>query len=121
VLPRAARVRTPADHRLIARRGQRATAGPLSVRLLAARDARSPGPVRVGVVVPKPVGTAVQRNIIRRRLRHLLASRLDELPAGALLVVRAESPAAFVPSATLAASLDLALRRLPRRSRVVAP
>jgi ribonuclease P protein component len=43
---------------------------------------------RVGFVVGRDVGGAVTRNRVRRRLRHLVRARLDELPAG-VMVVRA--------------------------------
>lgn len=36
------------------------------------RDRRDPGPVRVGFTVSKKVGTAVERNRVRRRLRELV-------------------------------------------------
>ena len=39
----------------------------------------------VGFVVSKAVGTAVRRNRVKRRLRHLVAARLRQLPAGSSL------------------------------------
>jgi ribonuclease P protein component len=36
------------------------------------RDRRDPGPPRVGFTVSKKVGTAVERNRVRRRLRELV-------------------------------------------------
>jgi ribonuclease P protein component len=36
------------------------------------RDRRDPGPVRVGLTVSRKVGTAVERNRVRRRLRELV-------------------------------------------------
>jgi|SRR5687767_551889 ribonuclease P protein component len=36
------------------------------------RDRRDPGPVRVGFTVSKKVGSAVERNRVRRRLRELV-------------------------------------------------
>jgi ribonuclease P protein component len=46
---------------------------------------------------------------VRRRLRHLVRDRLASLPAGSLLVVRAQSGAADRPYRRLAADLDAAL------------
>ncbi len=66
--------------------------------------------VKVGFVVSGAVGSAVTRNRVRRRLRHLVAQRLDALPAGRL-VVRALAPAAHATSAELAVDLDGCLRR----------
>jgi ribonuclease P protein component len=69
---------------------------------------------RAGFVVSKAVGPAVVRTTVKRRLRHLVRDRLDQLPPGSLLVVRALPPAATADSAALAADLDSALRRLLR-------
>ena len=65
------------------------------------------------------MGNAVVRHRVSRRLRHVVAGRLAELPAGAMLVVRALPPAADASSAELATDLDSALRaaRSPRGSR----
>lgn len=70
------------------------------------------GPARAGFVVSKAVGPAVVRNRVKRRLRHLVAERLDRLPQGAVLVVRALPPAAGAAAADLARDLDSALARL---------
>jgi ribonuclease P protein component len=61
------------------------------------------------------VGSAVVRNRVKRRLRSLAAARLDQLPAGSLLVVRANPPAAGASSDVLAAELDQAVARVLRR------
>lgn len=104
MLPPAARVRSPAEHRRVARQGRRSAAGPLSVSLLLPPLARGSSPAigepavpsvggaRAGVVVPKAVGSAAVRNRVRRQLRHLLAPRLPGLPAGAVLVIRVSAP-----------------------------
>lgn len=52
------------------------------------------------------------RSQVTRRLRHLVRARLDRLPEGALVVVRALPAAAGATSADLASELDGALRRL---------
>lgn len=67
---------------------------------------------RVGFVVSKAVGAAVTRTTVKRRLRALVAARLDQLPGGALLVVRANPAAAGASSAELAGDLDRVLGRL---------
>lgn len=72
------------------------------------------GPARAGFVVSKAVGTAVTRNRVKRRLRHLVAARLGELPDGSVLVVRALPPAAGAATGDLARDLDSALGRLGR-------
>lgn len=73
-----------------------------------------PAPVRAGLVVSKSVGGSVVRHRVSRRLRHLLAARLPQLPAGSRLVVRATPAAAAASSAELGADLDRALARLVR-------
>jgi ribonuclease P protein component len=65
---------------------------------------------RVGLVVSKAVGPAVTRNRVKRRLRHLARERVDRLPQGALLVLRALPPAAQASYADLGAELDRCLR-----------
>src|SRR5258708_6531785 len=104
------------------RSGRRAGRSTLVAHLWRAdRDAVEPsvaeartGPSRAGFVVSKAVGPAVTRNRVKRRLRHLVADRLDLLPDGALLVVRALPPAAAAPAGELARDLDSALGRLGR-------
>lgn len=69
-------------------------------------------PARAGFVVSKAVGGAVQRNLVKRRLRHLVRERLSLLPPGSLVVVRALPGAGAADHALLARDLDAALRRL---------
>lgn len=66
----------------------------------------------MGFVVSKAVGGSVVRHQVARRLRHLMRDRIDGLPPGSDLVVRALSPAATASSAELGADLDAALRKL---------
>jgi ribonuclease P protein component len=66
---------------------------------------------RVGFVVSRAVGPAVTRNRVRRRLRHLVAARLDRLPSGSRVVVRALPASATASHAQLAAALERALER----------
>ena len=69
-------------------------------------------PARVGFVVSRTVGPAVVRNRVLRRLRHLMAARLDRLPGDSRVVVRAFAPAASATSAGLGEALDRALGQL---------
>jgi ribonuclease P protein component len=69
---------------------------------------------RAGFVVSKAVGPAVVRNLVKRRLRHLVRERLSRLPAGSLIVVRALPAAATASYQDLEHDLDAALRRLLR-------
>ncbi len=71
-------------------------------------------PARAGFVVSKAIGNAVVRNKVQRRLRHLVRDRLDRLPAGSLVVVRALPGAGDAEYDALARDLDAALQRLLR-------
>jgi ribonuclease P protein component len=75
----------------------------------------SSDPALVGFIVSKAVGSAVVRNTVRRRLRHLAREYLRLLPGGSLLVVRAAPGAATACQADLAADLDLVIGALLRR------
>jgi ribonuclease P protein component len=81
-----------------------------------AHGVAGPAP-QAGLVVSRAVGNAVVRNRTKRRLRHLLRDRLDALPAGAVLVVRALPAAGDASAVDLGRDLDRGLRRvLPGRS-----
>lgn len=67
---------------------------------------------RAGFVVSKAVGNAVVRNTVKRRLRHLMRERIDLLPPGSLVVVRALPGAGDADHPHLARDLDAALQRL---------
>ncbi len=69
---------------------------------------------RVGFVVSKQVGGAVVRNRVKRRLRHLMASRVHTLPMVGDAVVRAQPAAADHSSAGLAQDLDRCLMKVTR-------
>ena len=71
-------------------------------------------PSKAGLVVARSVGSAVTRNRVKRRLRHLLAPRLAALPAGTAVVVRALPGCATASVDALAAALDVALARAVR-------
>jgi ribonuclease P protein component len=89
MLPAPARLRRPAEFAATVR-GRR-TSRPSLVLYL-----RPTGqPVRAGFVVAKTVGDAVTRNRVKRRLRHLVAGRLESLTGD--VVIRALPPAAADP------------------------
>ena len=69
-------------------------------------------PARVGFVVSKAVGTAVTRNRVKRRLRHLVRERVATLGDGTVLVVRALPASAGATYAELGAELDRCLSRV---------
>jgi ribonuclease P protein component len=118
VLAAAHRLRRSTDFAAAVRGGRRSGRGTVVVHLLIDESAYA-FPARAGFVVSKAVGGAVTRNKIRRRLRHLVRSRLAALPAGTRLVVRALPVAASASYDTLGADLDaaLAVARTPGRRR----
>lgn len=63
-------------------------------------------------MVSRAVGGAVVRNQVTRQLRALSRARLERLPEGSMLVVRALPPAASASFAALETDLDAALERL---------
>ena len=117
MLPTENRLRRRQDFGEAVRRGRRAGRPLLVVHLRReAMDPHVPGgstpPARAGFVVSKAVGGAVQRNLVKRRLRHLVRERLPLLPPGSLVVVRALPGAGSADHAQLALDLDAALKRL---------
>ncbi len=75
---------------------------------------KGPDLPQIGFIVPKSVGSAVIRNRVKRRLRHLSRPRLDSLPRGSAVVLRALPPAATASYQELGADLDQGLRRVRR-------
>jgi len=71
-----------------------------------------PSPSRVGLVVAKAVGGSVVRHLVSRRLRAQLSERVDRLPAGSRVVVRALPETATESSIELGRDLDRAFGRL---------
>ena len=133
MLPARHRMRRAPDFASTVRHGARAGGEHLVVHLLLpptvldggttaptdrAGEAGGPDTV-VGLIVSRAVGDAVRRTSVKRRLRHVMAQRLDAVPTGSAVVVRAAAGAAQASSAVLAAEVDAALARAlrPRRSR----
>jgi ribonuclease P protein component len=108
-------MRRAADFEQAVRRGARGGRDTLVVHLTTRTDHSPSGPV-VGLVVSKAVGTAVTRNLVKRRLRELVRSRLSDLPTDAGVVVRALPAAATSTYADLGADLDAALGTARRRA-----
>jgi ribonuclease P protein component len=58
------------------------------------REGEEDGDVRLGIAIPKKIGTAVTRNRIKRRLREAWRSMLSSVPAGTDYVVLVRAPLA---------------------------
>jgi ribonuclease P protein component len=121
MLAAASRLRRRDEFTATIRGGRRAARGSVVVHLTTPAPAENRTiPARAGFVVPKTVGGAVERNRVRRRLRHLMRERLAALPAGTAVVVRALPGATDRNHLQLAAdfhaALDRALQEKGRRS-----
>lgn len=110
MLPAPNRLRRSDEFRRAVRGGRRAGRRTVVVHVLAG----GPGtePPRVGFIVSKAVGGAVRRNLVQRRLRAVLAGRLEELPAGSLTVVRALPAAATASYDELGADVTAGLGKV---------
>ena len=109
-------MRSGADFRHTIRRGAKGVQPTLVAHVLVGSSVPGTGgPTSVGFVVSKAVGPAVDRNRVKRQLRHLMRDRIDQLPAGSRVVVRALPAAHGKTSATLADHLDAALARAGAR------
>jgi ribonuclease P protein component len=91
-------------------KGVRAVQPDLVVHALRSEDGTTSGP-RIGLVVAKSVGSAVQRHRVARRLRHIARDVIDELDPGDRVVIRALPGSRDAISARLEQELRTALRR----------
>ena len=111
MLPAAHRLTSAADFTAVTKRGRRVRSGSVVVYLLA-EPVGSADASQVGLVVGKTVGASVVRHRVSRRLRAQLQQRLDRIPSGAKLVVRALPETSAAPSAALGRDLSRALDKL---------
>ncbi len=84
-------MRTGSDFERAVRRGRRAGSPRVVVH---SSTSGSDDAARVGFVVSKAVGGSVVRHRVARRLRETVRPHLADLPAGGLVVVRAQPAAA---------------------------
>lgn len=108
----------PADFSLTVKRGVRAVQPDLVVHALRSSHGdcfRAPhfadDAPKIGLVVAKSVGTAVQRHRVSRKLRHVARGVLADLNAGDKIVIRALPGSRYAISARLEQELKSALRR----------
>ena len=87
----------------------------LVVHTLRHDSAGGDGP-RIGLVVSKSVGTAVQRHRVARRLRHVARTVISELDPADRVVIRALPGSRYAISARLEQELRTALRRARAKS-----
>lgn len=88
MLPKNARITTPADFSRVTKSGIRSTTESF-VGYLYIHPAPTDPQSRAGLIVGKSAGGSVQRHQLSRQLRHLIAPELSKFPDGSLLVIRA--------------------------------
>ncbi|MBF6328776.1 ribonuclease P protein component [Nocardia transvalensis] len=120
MLPEPYRLHHRADFSRTVRRGRRIGRPDLVVHVLLSSETGEEGPrptvriggPRFGLIVSKAVGSAVIRHRVARRLRHMCAPLVAELPEEADIVIRALPGAAQATSAELDRQVRGALRKL---------
>ena len=110
MLPAQYRMTRSTDFGLTVNRGVRAVQPDLVVHALRSVEGGSGDP-KIGLVVSKSVGSAVQRHRVSRMLRHVARGVLDDLGPGDKIVIRALPSSRHTISARLEQELRTALRR----------
>ena len=90
--------------------GTRAAQPDLVVYTLRSDETGEPGP-RIGLIVSKAVGNAVQRHRVSRRLRHVARVLLDDLDTDDRVVIRALPGSRTATSSRLEEELRTAASR----------
>lgn len=121
MLPARNRMTRSTDFRVTVNRGVRAAQRDLVVHSLAPgvggdADPNTEDAPKVGLVVGKSVGNAVQRHRVSRQLRHASRDLLPELRAGELLVIRALPGSRDAATSTLHGELLVAVQRAHAKS-----
>jgi ribonuclease P protein component len=118
VLPARYRMTRSTEFGATVSRGVRAVQPDLVVHALRSPASAADGGPRIGLVVSKSVGSAVQRHRVARRLRHVAGTMIHELDAEDWVVIRALPSSRHIISARLEQELRTALRRTRPRSGV---
>jgi len=114
MLPAAARVRRSSDFAAVLKRGHRARRGSVVVHV-GRRFPPGEAGARVGFIVSKAVGSAVTRNLVKRRLRGVAAQYRESWPADTDFVIRALPSAATTTFHRLEADVTGAIATILRR------
>ncbi|MGE2817525.1 ribonuclease P protein component [Mycobacterium heidelbergense] len=109
MLPARNRMRRSTEFDATVKCGARAVQSDVVV-YLRRRNHGNNGP-RVGLIIGKAVGSAVDRHRVARRLRHAARSLLGDLDQSDLVVIRALPSSRQASSARLTQQLRSALRR----------
>jgi ribonuclease P protein component len=110
VLPARNRMRRSTEFDATVKYGVRAVQSDVIVHVRRANDGEGGGP-RVGLIIGKAVGPAVERHRVARRLRHVARTLLGDLDQSDLVVIRALPSSRHASSASLEQQLRSGLRR----------
>jgi ribonuclease P protein component len=113
VLPARNRMTRSNDFDATVKHGIRLAQPDVVVHLRRGSDRGETRDPRVGLVVGKPVGSAVERHRVARRLRHVARTLLADLGEADQLVIRALPSSRTASSARLEQELRRCLRRVP--------
>jgi ribonuclease P protein component len=91
--------------------GIRTAQADIVIHLRRAVDGGESTAPRIGLVVGKPVGSAVERHRVARRLRHVARTVLGDLQTSDQMVIRALPSSRVASSARLEQELRRGLRR----------
>jgi len=109
VLPARNRMRRSTEFDETVKYGMRTVQRDVIVHVRRARDSDGAGP-RIGLIIAKPVGSAVERHRVARRLRHVARTMLAGLDKSDQVVIRARPGSRNVSSAWLEQQLRSGLR-----------
>lgn len=118
VLPAQYRMRRSADFGATVKQGRRAVQPDVIVYSRQA-DAATAVPPRVGLIIAKSVGSAVDRHRVARRLRHVARETLGDLQPCEQLVIRALPGSNGASSEALRTQLHAGLRSIRRSTSAV--
>ncbi|OBF06501.1 ribonuclease P protein component [Mycobacterium sp. ACS4054] len=111
MLPARNRMRRSTEFDATVKHGIRAAQPDVVVHLRRAADRDAATAPRVGLIVGKSVGSAVERHRVARRLRHVARAVLGELHDSEHLVIRALPGSRTASSARLEQELRRGVRR----------
>jgi ribonuclease P protein component len=116
VLPARNRMRRSREFDATVKYGMRTAQPDLVVHVRRGSDCETDQGPRVGLIVSKAVGSAVDRHRVSRRLRHAVAGMLANLDQRDQVVIRALPSSRQVSSARLEQELRKGLRRASERA-----
>lgn len=115
MLPKAHRLHRSRDFDAVVRGGVKKGRRLLVVHMSLDETGLSPGGPRFGLIVSRAVGNSVVRHRVSRRLRHICAPLINDLPESARVVIRALPRSAAAESSELDADVSSAISSLKPR------